>query len=226
MARLLQAAAGLLLLLTPFAGASDPFAPRVCDAAAGCVGPGACVPGVFCQATVCDPALECEGSLVAETQCGANETSVGETCQRRVGFGAAVGRSLSAPVVGAVQPVPVGAAVVLTDGNVTGRDLPNAWLSHSAHVSAPVAGDTSLTVYRSVITVDGARDDVDTFLFPEADHTFSELGVAARHSSGTLGRADVVVGLVLLDLKPEGCFLRSSTGFGPVFECPRVQALA
>lgn len=225
MVRPFQFAVGLLLLLAPFAGASDPFAPRVCDAAVGCVGPGACVTGVFCQATVCDPALECEGVLLADLTCGTNASYVGETCQRRVVVGAAAGRTGSAPVVGETRPVPVGAGVVLTDGNVTGQNLPNAWLSHSAFVAAPGAGESSVSVYRSVISVDGSREDVDAFLFPEEDHTFSEVGFTVRHRSEAVGTADVTVGFVLLDLYPEGCFVRSSTGFGPNYDCPRERAL-
>lgn len=226
MLRTVQLAMGLALLLAPFALASDPFAPRVCDAALGCVGPGPCVADVYCQATLCDPALECKGSFDADLTCGTNATYAGETCQRRVTVGGAAGRSATVPVVGETRPAPVGAGVVLTDGNVTGRNLPNAWLSHAAYVSLPGAGETSVTVYRSVIGVDGSPDDVDLFLFPQEDHTFTEVGLAVRHGSPGAGRADLVVGLVLLDLAPEGCFVRSSTGFGPDYSCPRLRVVS
>lgn len=217
----------LMLLAMPPAAAEDPLNEPVCDEAVGCVGVGACAASV-CIPRVCDPSVECGSDLAgARSVCADNASIDGVTCSTSVGANLGTRRQTSAPVVGEVGENRVGVALVATDGHVFASHLPNAWIAPGVEAHGAVAGRdlgrTSAGAYRSDIQTDGTGRLPDTEV-TSAGHQFSTLALQARHDGGPAGDAQLVVGLVLLDLAPEGCFARASHGIREV-TCPRVSAL-
>lgn len=210
------ALAVLTLASAPFAFAQEGVVgDSVCYEGIGCAPTTACVPGVYCQATTCDPATDCRGGATIEDSCRVNVTIDGQTCARRVTFDAE-GGGRDVPLPGSYvipgRPVPGGSvgtpgasidgSADLTNGFVHGHNLPNDWISHAARLHVVVAGidlgETSIGIYQSSIdTSDGSGSQV-----------FTHGVVSARHEGPTT-RAGGSVGLVLLDGTPEDCFVRA-----------------
>lgn len=208
-----------ILLALPSVGADDVVNDPVCDDTVGCAGGPACVPGVLCQADRCDPVAACASDVSVGRACAVNETIEGRTCQDDASLAVEGGRPAGVgPDVGATR---VGAQVVLTEGNVSARHLTNAWMSHGASFEATLLGvdlgTTRVSLYRSVIDLGEDHDELRTFLFPESNHTFSQVGVELRQSA--LDKW-VAVGVFFLDQAPEGCFVATSEPDASSVRCP------
>lgn len=218
----------LILLAVPVGAAQDPVNEPVCDEAIGCVGVGTCVETV-CLPRVCDPNVECASDIGgSRSECAENVTIDGTTCSTSVGAAFGTRRQTSVPVVGDVGENGVAFAVVATDGHVFAQNLPNTWIAPAVESDGTLAGrrlgSTSVGLYRSDITVDGQGPLPQTPLTP--GHQFSQIALEARNDGGPAGSHEIVIGLILLDLVPESCFARSTTGAIEDVTCPRADALA
>lgn len=223
----------LVLGAVPAASAGDPFRERICDRDLGCVGPIMCVPNVACTPHPCHPGVDgvgCSATLAGSSQdCSINATYHGRTCQSTLHAGIGSDRPVRVPFVGDATGTSALVGVEVSNGSVDEHNLPNTWLAPGAFVDTRVAGqetgETSVGLYRSDITLDGAGTGPSTRLFPNANHTFSEFGARVRHDNGATGPVDATAAVLLLDLRPEGCFVRSASGTVADYRCPPFREL-
>lgn len=219
----IRAAPALLLfaaILVPWAGAAgdEPF----CVEGFVCPETVACLPGVYCQATPCDPANDCRARGGAGETCEQNATIGGETCAFRISLaGGAGGRNVAvpgtylvpgAPVPGTSVPTPGSSAEVeadLTRGFVHDQNLPNDWLSHAVRVRLVAAGldlgETGVGIYQSSITAPGGEDNETRM---QESHVFTSARLVLRHE-GPVARTSASLGVLLLDAAPEDCDARA-----------------
>lgn len=217
----------LLLLLTvglvPVGSSSDVLHPQVCDPAIGCLSADVCVEGMLCPANRCEPVATCEAYVFADpTTCVENATIDGSTCVTTAAAIAIVQRDLALPVLGQAGTNAVALEAAVTQGEVRGFNLPNAWIAPAVTLQATVAGrplgESSAGLYRSDILVPGSAR------FPQltgGEHVYSQTTFEVRTGGGPVGTHEVVVGLVQLDHAPDGCFVRTSLPVLPDPTCPR-----
>lgn len=217
-----------MLVFAPLASAGDPFREQTCVDETHCYGAGTCVDAV-CVPRSCQPATSCRAEVgPGATTCVTNLTIQGQTCQTFVGLGARDQRQVSLPGFGDASGTRVWFAAQTTDGHVDAHNLPNSWLAPGVEAEVEALGldlgGVSVGVYRSEIVDEGPRGGPYGQISPSDNHTWSEIGVGVRHAGGPLGGEDVVVALWLLDLVPDGCFVRSPHSTLPEAECPRLHA--
>lgn len=215
----------IVLLCAPFAAADNVFKDPNCDLGR-CVEPTVCWQGVdtdvghapgYCQANTCDPALWCDGAVARNETCGYNETVEGHTCLTT--YGALFGMDRPVTILGTSADIPLAsghASLLLTEGNATLRDLPNAWTSDSVSVGLVVLGfDTGTTevgVYRSTIDLGGGQ-------------SFNDVGVTAAHS-GPAGASIASASVYFVDFTPVGCTVSTNAPVGGSTDCPAIPWLA
>lgn len=195
----------------PTALGDDPFSDKQCPRAGQCIGPGTCT-DFGCIPRGCTETVKCRGAMNSTAECAMNVTIQGQTCQILAAAGLHSGG----------DDIWVSAAT--SDGNVDAFNLPNTWSSSSvdahAQVGALSTGDVTLTVYRSTILSPGPRGGPLALVADDPNHEWRTFAINAHKGTGTTSGEDVIVGLILLDSVPEGCYVR--TGQSSAFECPRV----
>lgn len=213
-------------MVAPFAAATDPFGDEICFDEDSCVGAGSCY-DPLCVPQHCQPIVDCRGEVGPDAVgCAVNTTIDGRTCQAYAGIGVQDERHLALPLWGDASGTSVGAAVAVTNGSVYAQNLPNTWLSPSAQVEANALGldlgTFSAGAYRSDIVTEGPRGGIYGEIAPSPDHTWTELAFFVRHDGGPAGTSEgIVVAIWLLDLMPDGCFVRG-LGVDDDVRCPRV----
>lgn len=203
-----------ILSAAPGALAEDPLNEPVC-VLNECVGAGECIEN-SCVPRGCEPAGRCSAEAGPNrVACATNVTIDGRTCALYAG--AAFERD---------AVVRADASAAVSNGSVHAEHLDNTWVSPGADVSLGVAGHDLgrffVYAYRSDILTEGPRGGPYGRLAPSEHHTWTEFGVVAGHAGGPTGGGDVIVGVELLDLVPEGCFVRFSAEDSPEVSCPRV----
>lgn len=164
-----------------------------------------CTP-VGCTPRSCEPAMDCRIDVEpAGAKCAMNVSISGRTCTTVVAVRASR----------ASEGTAVGASFELSDGTVSGVNLPNTWVSPSANVEGSAGGvdlgRNSIGAYRSDILTEGPRGGPFGEVAPSRNHTWTEVGVFAYHDS-TTAREGILVAVWFLDLMPEGCFVRTQSG--------------
>lgn len=214
---------GLLVILVaalnaPSAVASDPFYEQVCVTEDTCYGAGSCFDATaayVCVPRGCSVGISCTAEIGPDsTQCAFNTTIDGRTCAVYVGFG----------VDGTDNNVAFAAQV--SNGSVEASPLENTWLSPGVESRVMLAGADFghfyAQAYRSDIVTEGPRGGVFGRLSPSANHTWTQIGVGAGHHGGPAFGEDLVVVVELMDMMPEGCWVRSPTNALPEIDCPRM----
>lgn len=202
-----------LVLAVPFASASDPLNEPVCDETLGCFGAGACVADVTCVPPLCNPNLRCTSEVSGTgSGCSVNETIDGETCATYVALGGGTDRHTTVPGVGNVGTNGLMLVVSTSEGHVSASNLPNTWIAPGAELSASAAdgepATTGVGVYRSDVDVEG-DSGLPATPATSPRHRYTQVALDVHHRSAVAGEQGIVVGIVLLDLAPEGCFVRS-----------------
>lgn len=198
----------------PGASASDPFYDPLCVGEA-CAGAGTCVLDVGCAPRGCDVAVSCRGAVgPVGDECAVNETIDGRTCAVYAGVDMDAGGGTR-----------VGFMIEASEGSVEAFNLFNSWAAPGAEADASILGTevgrAFVYVYRSDISTEGPRGGPVGTIAPYENHTWTQIGVAG----GLDGGPDVLVGIVLLDFAPEGCFVRSPSASAPGVECPPLGSL-
>lgn len=193
-----------LLVWMPTALAEEGSTPLECSIGVPCEPVDVCVSGPSCAVSVCGPVL-CDVGVSYGYQCTRQADIEGETCQRSVASRATVS-------VAQVRLVESNAGVALTDGGVQMLNLRNTWFSHAVQANTRVVGHDTGTVSALVY-----RSDIETSNGNQA----TQLGAGVSHSEGSFPETgfDVLAGVVLMDDKPSGCFVRETSTTS--VECPR-----
>lgn len=193
--RTLLSFAVLALLAAPVGVASgNVFSDPACVADAFCVSPTVCREEVTCQANTCAPAADCHGSVGMRSECNEKPAIEGRTCETTLFTQAGtIGRD------GGFNGVAT--SVSLSDGGVTMENLPNTWFSDGARVALVLGGVESGAVAFSVY-----RSSINSTNGFQA----TQYGAGATYDGGADGGepVGVVVGVLLLDDRPESCYAR------------------
>lgn len=229
---LLATLVGLALAgATPAAGIDGATGKPLCVRELPCAPTVLCVPGIYCQATPCDPATDCRAYAAEEDRCVVDATIDGQTCAKHAAAGARVGgRNTVVPGTYVVPGMPIGSTSVyvpatgadislaITKGFVHGEHLPNDWTSAAASVRLLVAGhdfgETGAGAYQSTIDT---RSGSPT-------GTFTTAALSARHD-GPAGGAAVGAGMTLLDGGLEDCYAYEGERDHDALTCQRVLGL-